>query len=334
MMICHQTMPITYPAASVGTSTPPQPAMVARTKHHPNGCSNGYFFDEATVSALIVDWQKSQDPEDLGLAIEACRPNILSLIRSQNTDYYETENELISRCNYKLFTSLCHWNRERGTAFNFVSWHTRNVLSTAVNEARKRADRYCQIDPTLLDGLVNRRPNGSAAAEFAEHVKYTVSLIKTTVSDPGELQAMRWMVTSLVDASFDLKRHQIGDVAMEFGLTHARSRELCDATMLAIRRLLWDEIRPKTIGARSLRGTRQTPLAKYAPFLDEREFTKLVYLLRDLAPSQVVEAKRANASAIAAGDPTATRENLMLVLEGDPAARLLFPCTKSQIGIS
>ena len=185
------------------SSTPSSNGAV--TKLHPRGGAQN-FFDEGTVSALIVEWQQSKDPEELGRIIGLCRPNTLSLIRSQNTNYYETENELISRVDYKLFMSLRHWDPARASAFGFISWHTRNVLNTAVTESRKWADRYCQIDAVLLDGLVNRRPNGAAAAEFAEHVRYTVTQIKTTVADPSELAAMRWMVESLIDAGFALRR--------------------------------------------------------------------------------------------------------------------------------
>jgi hypothetical protein len=44
-------------------------------------------------------------------------------------------------------------------------------------------------------------------------------------------------------------------VAMQFELSHVRSKELCDQTILVIRRLLWIEMRPKTLGVNPLRGT-------------------------------------------------------------------------------
>ena len=71
---------------------------------------------------------------------------------------------------------------------------------------------------------------------------------------------------------------------MQFELSHARSEELCDQTILAIRRLLWIEMRPKTLGVSPLRGTRGRLLAYYASFLNAQNFTKLVCRLRYLAP--------------------------------------------------
>jgi hypothetical protein len=47
-------------------------------------------------------------------------------------------------------------------------------------------------------------------------------------------------------------------------------------------------------------------------------------LLRDIAPSIVYSVKLENAPLIRKGDPEATRENLRLVLDGDPRAKRLF----------
>ena len=49
----------------------------------------------------------------------------------------------------------------------------------------------------------------------------------------------RWFVSSFIDERFSQCRHQCGDATMNvFSLSHGRSRELYDLTMLEVRRVL------------------------------------------------------------------------------------------------
>jgi hypothetical protein len=191
----------------------------------------------------------------------------------------------------------------------------RCTLITTVNESRAR---LTDIKPWTRSSLRRLR---IAHPTVPRHNSLSMSGGKSARSRvrlsilPSGMPKKR-MTQSLLDADFDLKRHQIADVAVRFGLSHRRSRELCDQTILAIRRLFWDEIRPKLIGASELRRTGGRPLAKYAPFLSPTEFVKLIYLLRNLTPIVVLDAKPENARAIQAGDWEATRENLQLRLRG------------------
>ncbi len=109
-----------------------------------------------------------------------------------------------------------------------------------------------------------------------------------------------------------------------FGLTHRRSRDLYDLTLLEIRRLLWAEAKHEAGSPEQLRGTRGLPLLRYTNFLTPQEFAKLVVLMKDLAPSLVVLVRPTNEAQIRGRNWSAIRENLVLILEGDPTATPLF----------
>jgi hypothetical protein len=87
--------------------------------------------------------------------------------------------------------------------------------------------------------------------------------------------------------------------------------------------------RPKTLGVNPLRRTRGRLLAKYAAFLNAQEFMKLVCRLRYLALAAILDVRPAKAKAIADGDPTETRQNLVLATGGDPSGRPLFRSSAS-----
>jgi hypothetical protein len=61
-----------------------------------------------------------------------------------------------------------------------------------------------------------------------------------------------------------------------FGLTHRRSRELHDLTLLSIRQTLSDKTKHREVDSDRLKGTKGLPLVRYMNFLTRDEFSKLV----------------------------------------------------------
>jgi hypothetical protein len=101
----------------------------------------------------------------------------------------------------------------------------------------------------------------------------------------------------LISSEFVLRLHQVCNAAMEvFNLSHSRSRLWFDRTVLQTRRVLIVDRQIPIVPSYSLRHTRIEALARYSRYLSERNFLKLVSLLRDLPPSLVVSAKRENGS--------------------------------------
>ena len=131
---------------------------------------------------------------------------------------------------------------------------------------------------------------------------------------------------SFLDSHFELRRHECANAAMRvFGLTHERSRRLYDLTLLEIRRVLYSESNHPSVNHTQLGRSKSARLLRYSNFLTGEEFKKFVALMRDLAPSVVVAVKPANEPLIRKGQWPAIRENLVLVLEGDPLSHVGDP---------
>jgi DNA-directed RNA polymerase specialized sigma24 family protein len=285
----------------------------------------GNFFDSESVERLIADYQKTGESETLGRVIEKCEPIVMSLVRSRATMAYEREDELLSCVSRKLLVSIGQYDRTRGSAFSFVFRLTRNMLATVVTHRKKQASRYPALDPVLMVSV----PDERAGVESELAVKDLVTQIRgirSPATDLHEREAQKWYTESFIDCGFELRRHQCADSAMKvYGLSHRRSRQLYDLTLLEIRRALWDETRHEVITRKELRGTKGLPLIRYTNFLTASEFTKFAALMRDLAPYLVILVRPANEQAIKSGDWPAVRENLELVLNGIPDSTRLYP---------
>jgi hypothetical protein len=99
---------------------------------------------------------------------------------------------------------------------------------------------------------------------------------KTMLTDTQEVDAQRWFIDSFTDDGFASRRHACADACMNvYQMSHARSRELYDLTMLEVRRALYDDVkRREPIVPGRLLGTRSAWMARYSPLLTESEFTR------------------------------------------------------------
>jgi hypothetical protein len=279
--------------------------------------------DSEAVESLIAAYQRTGETKTLGEILERSQPISLSLIRSRNTFRFEDEDELLSAVNRKLLLSVQQFDRTRGTAFSFVNRLCINMLCTRVTLQKKLARRY----EALTDTVVNTTPD---AANFESQIAVDdlaqqIRSIKSPCTAQSERQAQRWFVESFIDCGFQMRRQECSNAAMKvFSLSHPRSRQLYDLTLLEIRRALWDETKHSELNPAKLRGTKGLPLLRYTNFLSPQEFCKFACLMKDLAPYLVILMKPANESRIRSGNWPAVRENLKLVLEGNPEATPLF----------
>jgi hypothetical protein len=114
----------------------------------------------------------------------------------------------------------------------------------------------------------------------------------------------------MVATEFGLFRHQAADsMSVVFGIDPKRSRMLYDLTLLEVRRsLLDDTVEIPVVRRSSLCGTRARALARYAAQLSGEDFSKLVFLMKGLAPVIIPSTDRID-----------------LILGGFPGAVPLFP---------
>ena len=297
--------------------------MFTTSKHNPAGGASPHF-DNDRLEDCIARYQTEGDSASLGEIISLTQRRVETLIRLNGTAHFCAEAELLSDINFKLMKAIPRFNPGKGSAFTFVS-HVTNVFRTSVSRTRTAATRYVELDETVANNLTTNGETHSRDVldDLAHRIR---SGVKTTVSDPVERDVQRWYVDSFIDGAFELLRHQCADAAMAvYRVSHARSRELYDLTMLETRRVMYDDLPPRPpIAPGRLVGTRAAWMIRYCPLLNDSEFGKFVILVRDLGPFVVVLIDPESRSRRQDRNPAIGRKNLEWILNGHPDAVPLF----------
>jgi DNA-directed RNA polymerase specialized sigma24 family protein len=297
------------------------------TKHNPDGQGSRHL-DNAQLEEIIARYQARGDAGSLSEIIRLTRDRALTLIRFHKTTRYGSEAELLSDVHFKLLRAVDKFDYSKGSAFTFVSRVVTNALCTSVSNARRRSGRYVELDEALASDLP---ANGESAAisgrDAIEDLMHRIrSRARSTISDPGELDTQRWYVNSFCEDGFESRRHECANAAQAVhGVSHSRSRELYDLSMLECRRLLFDDLPPRPlIAAGRLLGTRAAWMIRYSPLMNDSEFTKFVVLAKDLSPFVLLLVDPQSRSRRQDRNPAIGRQNLEWVIHGHPDAVPLF----------
>jgi hypothetical protein len=289
-----------------------------------DGGESSHHFDNARFEQAVTRLQNG-DTNALGEIIKLSQRRALALIRYNGTHHYCGEDELLSDVNYKLLRAVRGFNPSKGSAFTFVSKVIDSTLRTRVTTTRRHWARHVELNDEITTTLRAKEIDHSNADELANRIR---SKAKTLLMDTREIEAQKWYVDSFMVDGFDSKRHACADACMGvFQLSHVRSRELFDLTMLEVRRALYGDVkRHEQIAPGRLLGTRAHWMAEYSPLLSAEEFTKFVVLMRNLAPYLlllVVDSTKAN-NHRRNRNPGISRKNLERILYGCPDAMPLF----------
>jgi hypothetical protein len=276
------------------------------------------------VCWLIARYQAG-DAGSLGEVVRLTQPRAQTLIRFHKTHLYRPEDELLSDIAVKLMRSVGRFDPKRASGFSYVSRIIDSSLKTAVSTQRRHWSRNVELDIELANTLPARTDNWERADDLVHKIR---SRVQTTLTDSIELDAQRWFVMSFYQDGFASRRHACADCCMSvFQLSHTRSRELHDLSMLEVRRALFDDLKPRErIVPNRLLGSRSAWMARYAPLLAESEFTRFCVLMAGLAPYVlllILDPSKAN-SHRADRNPQIGRRSLERVLYGDADAKLLF----------
>jgi hypothetical protein len=297
--------------------------MFTTSKHHPNGGAVSHC-DNTQLEQAIARFQGG-DTGSLGEIIRLVEPRALTLIRFHQTNHYRPEEELLSDVNFKLMRAVGRFDARRASAFSFVSTVITSTLQTAVTATRRNWLRHSELNDEVANSLHAKTADYSAFDDLAHRIRAGV---KTTLTEPLEIETQRWYIDSFTDDGFACRRHQCANAAMiVYQLSHARSRELYDLTMLEVRRVLYDDVkRREPIAPGKLYGTRCHWMAQYSPLLSSAEFTRFYYLMRDLAPYLlllIIDPTKSN-NHRQDRNPAVARRNHELILHGHPDALPLF----------
>ncbi len=288
------------------------------TRHHPNGGSNWNFDNEAVQSRLLL-WQENRDPQLMEEVLMMSRPHIVQMLRSyRELGYEETTNSALA----KLWKSAHLYNPERGTAFSFVSRVAATTACNVLGELRRLRDRYRAMETDYWDSLAAPGFDSYGVVDFREKI---YAELKSRRRLQCERSAQKWLVASGIDSAFVLRRFEVANAMMKvYGLGHLQSRELYDETQLELRRLFLSERTIRPVEPQDLLHTKGRAFIRFAAYLDSEQFSCLITLMKDLAPRLILLAKPSNIGAISRGEADAIRENLGLILNGDPDAKQLF----------
>jgi hypothetical protein len=288
-----------------------------------NGCTEPHF-NNAGLERAIACFQAQGDVQSLSEIVRLVQPRAETLIRFYKTSHYRPEDELLSDINHKLLRSVTQFDPAKGSAFTYVSKIIDSSLRTSVSTQRRNWQRHCELSDELANSLHAAVDDRSTADELAHKIRAGA---KTMLTDRREIEAQRWLIDSFCQDGFHFRRCQCADAAMgTFQLSHARSRELYDLTMLEVRRALYDDVQHEPISPGRLLGTRAHWMAQYQSLLSADEFVKFFVLMRNLAPYLlllIIDPTKAN-NHRADRNPAIGHQNLELILYGCPGARPLF----------
>jgi hypothetical protein len=285
------------------------------TLHSPNGAP--HRFDEEAVKGMVLEWQCDPRPELLNEILLRAEPAITGVLLERSS-YLEDLDEVLSLLRIRIWKKLPNYDPVKGRIFTYITIVVHQGLGDIWAKRTKYKEHHI---PAGLDFL--NHCNGPMApldrsetvpmvppdrGEIYEDIGHRISTVQTTVTDEHELEACRWLVRSFVDSEFAIRRHTCADaMSIVYGIDPARSRVLHDATLLEVRRTLLDVVDIPEVEVADLRGTRAIALGKYASGLSSEDFSRLVFLMRGLAPA-IIEAGRID-----------------WILNGYPHARPLFP---------
>jgi HK97 family phage major capsid protein len=246
------------------------------------------YFPEKEALALFQRWQTTGDIDVLNSLLLLCVPVAERLIAVRQTYLYEETSVLVNNCLIRLARNLRHFDPARGRMYTLVTKICECVLTDSVRKT-KRLGEFCPLSDTLLNSL---HTNGEEETrDTLADVRHKITKVKTVFRKENELSAQKWLVRNLLATNFCFRRWEAADaMVVVFAISPARARMIYDATLLAIRRTLLEERSIKPVSPYSLTGTRAKALAKYKHGLSKEDFSKLVFLLRNLAPSALLKA--------------------------------------------
>jgi len=288
--------------------SPSNEAQLHASVHHPNGGAQ-HRFNEQAVRELVLRWQDSREPALLDEILRRCEPALTGTILTRG-GYSADFDEALNALRVRLWRKLPKYDHSKGRIFTFVSLIGSQGITEMRTKRNLQAQRYPEADISALDCLKHSSWSRISQAEALEDVKHRIMQVRTTCSDPHELSSQRWLVKGLLDAEFKLRRHEAADaMSIVYGLHPKRARVLHDQTLLEVRRQSLDIVEIPKIDIPHLCGTRGHALARYADQLSAQDFSKLAYLMKNLAPTIIPRPERID-----------------LILAGFPNARRLFDC--------
>jgi hypothetical protein len=249
--------------------------------------SEPYFDEEASI-ALLLRWRDFDDLRALDTLLEEhFEPLARRLIYTRQSQRFEDVDELTAACLRRLASRLSRFDLARGKLYSWCTKICEHSIVDVIRKKRMHADRLCPLDDVLANTLCT---NGEVTScECMDDIMHRLSGIQTVFTETREIAAQRWLLANLIMDGFCYRRWQAGDaLSLVFALPPRRSRQIYDATVLEARRVLLGERKiPSTLGY-NLSGTRGLALMKFKSQLSPQDFSRLCFIMRNLAPQALI----------------------------------------------
>jgi hypothetical protein len=247
-----------------------------------------FHFEEDAALAFVLEWQKTGSERAFEEFLKTTDGMIKALVFSRGIHQYMEIAEIISLIQIKIWKGLHLYNPGRGRLYSFLVRVIHNRITQAQIDTKKQI-HHESLEDDEWDGIATHEDYDHTGTEDLWH---KIMKVRTICTDQMEIDAQRWLVTSFISSSFDIRRHVAANAMTRvYGIDKVRSRQLHDYTLLEVRRaILCGNVVPEA-SARNLCGTRQKALKKYAKELSPGDFSKLVFLMRNLSSSLIVDVR-------------------------------------------
>jgi HK97 family phage major capsid protein len=246
------------------------------------------YFPEAEAQRFFEIFEKTGDIAAIDGILRLAIPLVQKLISTRQTFLFVPANELVNDCLVRLADRLTrNYSPARGRMFSFCTRVAESALVDAVRRQSQHAGRLVAIDDRLEGAF---HTNGEVTSrECMDDIVHRLSRIQTVFTKTREVAAQRWLLVNLIMDGFCYRRWQAGDaMSLVFALPPRRSRQIYDATVLEARRVLLGERKiPSTLGY-NLSGTRSRALMRYKSQLSAQDFSRLCFVMRNLAPQALI----------------------------------------------
>ena len=244
--------------------------------HHPEGIEpDRMFFCETQVHELILDYQRSANPETWQAIVMACLPLIESLIRHHNFQLYEDKDALKNECIIKLFKAIKRYDPDRGRAFSVLSVAFTRFLISYVQTVRIRTKRMSSIEDEILEQYESA---GQDRSRLPEELKSKIQTIRTRFKSKSDRAAFKLLINYFLLEGFSQPRKLVLEtVRRQFGLTLEKAGTLYDYALVSLRSVLHDYYTPVYSAEEMLRLCyRSSVLPEICGIIGEQCFAKLM----------------------------------------------------------
>jgi hypothetical protein len=201
------------------------------------------IFDEKTVQAAVLEWQRTGSVEAWHKVAEGSIRLIDTIIRMHGFQQYDEVESLRNECIVKLHKLLSSYDPRRGRCFTHFSISIKNYLISYAQKLNNRSKRLCFPGDEAFNEI-----EGKAFVpheEVSDDLRQIINSMQTRFSDPVEIEAQQFLLDYFLREGFDTSRAELAyTVEVTFYLSRKRAQLLYDYTLISLRSAMFDQYSP------------------------------------------------------------------------------------------